>query len=99
MLVRSWLANAKEGRRDITYDWFADPTIGPVIDGAAEKAAPEAWAEALAAQRRILRRLVEKRFGALSEPIAARVASLSFPEIGDLSLRLPDAASLDELFS
>jgi hypothetical protein len=36
----------------------------------------------------------------LSEPVAARIASLSLPEIEHLSLRLLDAAtSLDELFS
>jgi len=46
-----------------------------------------------------LRRLVEKRFGALSEATAARIASLSLDQIEDLSLRPLDAVSLDELFS
>jgi hypothetical protein len=92
---------------DITYDWFTDPTIGPVIAGAAEEAAAkarteamaEARAEALATEQRILRRLVEKRFGALPEPVAARIGVMSPIEIEDFSLRLLDAASLDELFS
>jgi hypothetical protein len=84
---------------DITYDWFTDPTIGPVIADAAAQARAEGHAEAQAAEQRIFRRLVEKRFGALSEATAARIASMALPEIEDLSLRLLDAASLDELFS
>lgn len=92
---------------DITYDWFTDPTIGPVIAGAAEEAAAkarteamaEARAEALAAEQRILRRQVEKRFGRVPETVAARIAAMPIEEIEDFSLRLLDATSLDELFS
>ena len=92
---------------DITYDWVTDPAIGPVIAEEAEKAAAqarieakrEAQAEALAAEQRILRRLAEKRFGAISAAVTARINSMSMQEIEEFSLRLLDAGSLDELFA
>jgi len=84
---------------DITYDWFTDPTIGPVIAGAAEEAAAKARAEALVAEQRIMRRQTEKRFGQLPETVVARIGAMSLAEIEDFSLRLLDAASLDELFA
>ena len=102
--LRPLLEEERKARAmDITYDWFTDPTIGPVIAGAAEeaaaKAAAQARAEALAAEQRILRRLVEKRFGSISGVTASRIAAMSLQEIEDFSLRLLDAASLEELFS
>jgi len=88
---------------DITYDWFTDPTIGPVIAEAAEEAAAKAGAqaraEALIAEQRILRRQTEKRFGPLPEAVVARIAAMSLTELEDFSLRVLDAASLDEMFS
>jgi hypothetical protein len=94
-----------EGRREEgdnrghTYDWFTDPTIGPVIAEAAEEAAAQARAEALIAEQRILRRQTEKRFGTLPEAVVARIAAMSLTELEDFSLRVLDAASLDEMFS
>lgn len=106
--LRPMLEEERRARTmDITYDWLTDPTIGPVIADAAAQARAEARAEAQAealtqvqaTEQRIFRRLVEKRFGGLSDATAARIALMSLPEIEDLSLRLLDAASLDELFS
>jgi hypothetical protein len=89
----------KARKVDITYDWFTDPTIGPVIADAAAEAAAKARAEALVAEQRIMRRQTEKRFGQLPETVVARIEAMSLAEIEDFSLRLLDAASLDELFS
>ena len=46
----------------------------------------------------IVKRLLEKRFGSLSPAIEQRLMQLSVVELESLSLRLLDAASLDELF-
>lgn len=91
----------EEGKRktmDITYDWHTDPTIGPVIAEAAEQARRETEAADAARERDIVRRLVEKRFGPVDEPVASRLNSMAAREIEDVLLRLLDAASVDELF-
>ena len=94
----------EEGRRrtmDITYDWYTDPTIGPVIADAAEKAREEAREEAenarTQAERRIARFQLEQRFGALDEAAASRLDSMSRREIEDILLRILTAASIEEL--
>jgi hypothetical protein len=45
----------------------------------------------------VLRRLIEKRFGALPRWAAEKLAALSAPELEDLSERVLDARSVDEL--
>jgi hypothetical protein len=45
----------------------------------------------------VLRRLIEKRFGAIPEWAQERLASRSTKELEDLSERLLDAGSLKEL--
>ncbi len=47
----------------------------------------------------ILRGLLAKRFGELPAWVDERLADLSTSELEDLSLRLFDVQSLDELFS
>jgi len=47
----------------------------------------------------ILRRLIEKRFGPLSPVIEERLAGLSIAELEDLSLRVLDAQSVNDLFN
>ena len=96
---------------DLSYDWMADPTFGPLLtrvieEGTAKavaaataKAMAEARAEGLAAEQRLVRRQIEKRFGALPETARARIGAMSLAEIEDLSLRLLDATSVDEPFS
>ena len=46
----------------------------------------------------MLRRLIQKRFGAFPAWADERMSKLSVTEIEDLSLRLLDAKDLDELF-
>jgi hypothetical protein len=48
-------------------------------------------------ERTVLRKLIEKRFGAIPERAEQRFAKLSAVELEQLSLRLLDAQSLDEL--
>jgi hypothetical protein len=50
-------------------------------------------------QRAILLRLLGRRFGAVPEPIAARVAAATLPELERWFDRVLDAASLDEVFA
>jgi hypothetical protein len=45
----------------------------------------------------ILRRLIEKRFGGLPSWAAQNLAALSAPELEDLSVRVLDARSAEEL--
>lgn len=92
--LRSMLQEEEAKRRtmDITYDWYTDPTIGPVIADAAARAAEDA-------ERLMVRRLVEKRFGPLAETAASRLNDMSLSQIEELSLRLLDAVSLDELLT
>jgi predicted transposase YdaD len=47
----------------------------------------------------ILRRLIGRRFGTPPPWVDERLAKLSIPELEDVSLRLFDAKSIDELFS
>jgi hypothetical protein len=47
----------------------------------------------------ILRRQLNKRFGPLPAGVEERLAQLSTTELEDLSLRLFDAQSIDELFT
>ena len=46
----------------------------------------------------MVRRQLEKRFGRLPLPVEQRLVHLPVDELEDLSLRLLDARSLDELF-
>ena len=47
----------------------------------------------------ILRRQIEKRFGALPPWADERLTKLSVPELEDLSLRVLDAKGFDDLFT
>jgi uncharacterized protein DUF4351 len=48
--------------------------------------------------RSILRRLMERRFGAIPDWAEARLATLSPAEIDDISVWILDAESLEQLF-
>jgi hypothetical protein len=50
-------------------------------------------------ERTILRHQLDKRFGAVPAWVDERLAQLSHTELEDLSIRLFDAKSIDELFS
>ncbi len=47
----------------------------------------------------ILRRVLSKRFGALPAALDERLSTLSAAELEDLSVRLFDVKSIDELFA
>ena len=47
----------------------------------------------------MVRRMLEKRFGALPPAIEQHLAQLAVAELESLSLRLLDATSLEELFN
>jgi hypothetical protein len=47
----------------------------------------------------IVRKMLNKRFGTLPDWADQRLTNLSSPEIEDLSLRLFDAKTLEELFT
>jgi hypothetical protein len=55
--------------------------------------------DGLEEQRAILLRLLGQRFGAVPEPIAARVAAARSPELERWFNRVLDAASLDDMFT
>jgi hypothetical protein len=54
--------------------------------------------KALEGHRTMLLRLLVRRFGALPEPVAARVATATPAELERWSDRILDAASLDDVF-
>jgi hypothetical protein len=60
---------------------------------------PAAKREFNRGERTLLRILLERRFGAIPAPIDNRLAQLTSAEIEDLSVRLLDAVSLEDLFS
>ena len=70
----------------IDLDIREHEVIGPLIREAEQKG-----------ELTILRRLIEKRFGGLPGWAGERLAALSLPELEDLSERVLDAKSLEEL--
>jgi len=65
-------------------------TLGPIIIEAERKARQEG-------DLTILRRLIEKRFGALPRWAAEKLAGLSTTELEELSVRVLDTGSVEEL--
>jgi len=51
----------------------------------------------LKGERKVLRRLIEKRFGPIPGWAEERLASRSAPELEELSLRVLDAQSIEDL--
>ena len=62
-----------------------------------EEGRTEALAESLARERRILSGQILRRFGPIPEWAQQRVAALSASDLEQMSLRLLDAVSLNEL--
>jgi uncharacterized protein DUF4351 len=71
----------------ITHDILDHEVIGPAIKQGMRQG-----------ELTIIRRQIEKRFGTLPDGVEERLTQLSLAELDDLSLRVLDAASLDELF-
>jgi hypothetical protein len=64
-----------------------------------EMVVQEGYEKGVAEQRAILLRQLGRRFGAVPEPIAARVAAATSPELERWFDRVLDAASLDDVFA
>jgi hypothetical protein len=72
--------------------------LGPIIIEAEQKARQKGLQEGRqAGELTVLRRLIEKRFGALPGWARERLASMPAAELEDLGERLLDAVSMDEL--
>ena len=72
--------------------------LGPIIIEAEQKGRREGLREGLqVGERTVLRRLIEKRFGALPSWAGEKLATLSASELENLSDRVLDATSVDEL--
>jgi hypothetical protein len=80
----------------ITHDILDHEVIGPAIKQGIALGREEGMRQE--GEVFVLRRLIEKRFGALPNWADTRLTQLSLAELDDLSLRVLDAASLDELF-
>ena len=79
----------------ILQDILDHATIGPRI----REGIAIGRKEGLEDERRLVRRLIEKRFGDLPRAFASRLENLSVPELEAIGLRLLDVSSLDELFA
>ncbi|MGC9946091.1 MAG: DUF4351 domain-containing protein [Bryobacteraceae bacterium] len=72
--------------------------LGPMIIKAELKAQQKGRQDGLqAGELTVLRRLIEKRFGALPGWASEKLGAMQAPELEDLSERVLDAASVDEL--
>jgi len=78
-------------RMPILDDIMDHDVIGPAIREGLQRGRQEG-------ELAILRRQMEKRFGAIPAWADERLTKLSTPEIEDLSLRLLDAKSINEFF-
>jgi hypothetical protein len=79
----------------ITHDILDHEVIGPAIKQGLQQGRQEGRQEG---EVFVLRRVIDRRFGALPGWADERLAQLSLAELDDLSLRVLDAVSLDELF-
>jgi len=72
--------------------------LGPIIIKAEQKGRQEGRQEGLqAGELTVLRRLIERRFGALPSWAGEKLAAMPASELEDLSERLLDASTLDEV--
>ena len=72
--------------------------LGPIIREAEQKGLQKGRQEGRQeGELALLRRLIEKRFGSLTRRADERLAALSVSELEDLSERVLDAASIEDL--
>ncbi len=96
----------------IDLDIHDHEVLGPIIIAAEKKAQQKGHEQGLqaglqagvqagvqAGQLALLRRLIEKRFGALPPWAAERLEAMPAAELENLSERVLDAGSLDDLFA
>jgi hypothetical protein len=88
--VRRLAVQVKEESRitPVTFDIMDNEVLGPAIRKGRQEG-----------ETRILRILLEQRFGQLSDAVERRLAACSVQEVEALALRLLDTRSIDELFS
>jgi hypothetical protein len=85
-------------RMPIDLDIRDHAVLGPIIIKAEQKARQKGLQEGLqAGELTVLRRLIERRFGALPSWAREKLAAMPASELEDLSVRVLDAKSLDEL--
>ena len=78
----------------IMHDILDHEVIGPAIKQGMREGLERGMQQG---ELSVLRRLIEKRFGPLPDWADERLAQLSLGELDDLSLRVLDATSLDDL--
>jgi hypothetical protein len=76
------------------HDILDHEVIGPAIKQGLEQGLEQGRQQG---ERSVLRRQIEKRFGPVPDWADTHLAQLSLAELDDLSLRVLDAASLDDL--
>ena len=83
----------------ILNDIMDHDVLGPIFREGKQAGLQEGLQEGLQkGELAILRRLLAKRFGTPPAWVEERLANLATAELEDLSLRLFDAHSIDELF-
>ncbi|MGH9608176.1 MAG: Rpn family recombination-promoting nuclease/putative transposase [Bryobacteraceae bacterium] len=84
----------------ILNDILSHEVIGPAILQGRQEGLQEGLQEGRQeGQREILRRQMEKRFGAIPNWVEGRLASFSESELDEFAMRLLDASRLEELFA
>ena len=78
----------------VFIDILENEVLGPRIKKGIEEGRQEGLKEG---ELKVLRRLIEKRFGAIPAWVEDRLAGRSTAELEDLSVRMLDAQSLEDL--
>jgi hypothetical protein len=82
-------------RMPILDDLMSHDVIGPAMRKSRKEGLQEGLQEG---ELIILRRMIAKRFGSLPARLDKKLSKFSRPELEDLSLRLLDAKSINDLF-
>ncbi len=80
----------------ITESLLTHDLLGPVLKKGIEQGLEQGTHQGA---ETVVRRLMQKRFGPLPAWASTRLSELTTPELEDLSLRLLDVQTLDELFA
>ena len=92
-------AVAEEAQKmPIFIDILENKVLGPPYKRGLEEGKQEGLQQGRQeGERKLLRRLIEKRFGPIPDWAEERLASRSAPELEELSLRVLDAQSIEDL--
>ena len=87
-------------RMPILDDLMSHDVVGPAMRKSRKEGLQEGINKGLQqGELTILRRMIAKRFGALPVRVDKKLTKLSPPELEDLSLRLFDAKTINDLFT